>query len=129
MLRGDLRDDSTDTGRFYRCVGCILVGLLRQGADRDAGDLFRFAPDSGYSVCDIFPPDPEEDSDPQPVEPEDYLGRNYPNPFNPVTEISFGLKEQGHVLIRIYDAGGRLVRTLVDADMFVRRSCRDMERY
>ena len=42
------------------------------------------------------------------------LGRNYPNPFNPVTTISFSLREKGHVALRIYDVAGRLVRTLVD---------------
>jgi hypothetical protein len=76
---------------------------------------FDSAPDSGYSVCDIFAPDPDEDPEEPPT--ADYLGRNHPNPFNPSTEISFGLKERGHVLIRIFDAGGRLVKTLVDAEM------------
>jgi hypothetical protein len=42
------------------------------------------------------------------------LSQNYPNPFNPVTTIKFGLKEKGHVSLRIYDVAGRLVRTLVD---------------
>ncbi len=76
---------------------------------------FDSPPDSGYSVCDILPPDPGED--PEEVRTTDYLGRNYPNPFNPVTEIRFGLRDRGHVLIRIFDAGGRLVRTLVKGEM------------
>jgi hypothetical protein len=42
------------------------------------------------------------------------LGRNRPNPFNPVTEISFGLPTRSKVTIRIYDVGGRLVRTLIE---------------
>jgi hypothetical protein len=42
------------------------------------------------------------------------LGQNYPNPFNPSTRIAFGLATRGHVRLCIYDASGRLVRTLVD---------------
>jgi hypothetical protein len=37
-----------------------------------------------------------------------------PNPMNPSTSISFGLPAEGPVSIRIYDAGGRLVRRLLD---------------
>jgi flagellar hook assembly protein FlgD len=44
----------------------------------------------------------------------DYLGSNYPNPFNPETTISFGLKESGHVSLRVYDTAGRLVTVLID---------------
>jgi hypothetical protein len=43
-----------------------------------------------------------------------FLDDNFPNPFNPSTTVKFGLKEKGHVSIRIYDVSGRLVRILVD---------------
>ncbi len=75
---------------------------------------FDSQPDSGYSVCDNLPPEPGEDPEPQPSKPDDYLGSNYPNPFNPNTTISFGLKESGHVSLRVYDAAGRLVAVLID---------------
>ena len=39
---------------------------------------------------------------------------NYPNPFNPVTMISFRLPVSTHVNLSIYDVNGRLVSTLVD---------------
>jgi hypothetical protein len=42
------------------------------------------------------------------------LGQNYPNPFNPLTSITFTLHSAQHVQLRIYDARGRLVTTLVD---------------
>ncbi len=38
----------------------------------------------------------------------------YPNPFNPVTRVSFSLKKKGRISMRVYDVSGRLVRVLVD---------------
>jgi hypothetical protein len=45
------------------------------------------------------------------------LHPNVPNPFNPMTTIRFDLAQSGHVRLRLYDVAGRLVRTLVDAEM------------
>jgi hypothetical protein len=39
---------------------------------------------------------------------------NVPNPFNPTTTVSFGTTQTARVELRIYDVGGRLVKTLVD---------------
>jgi hypothetical protein len=43
------------------------------------------------------------------------LHPNHPNPFNPSTAISYELPARGRVTLRVFDAKGRLVRTLVDA--------------
>ena len=37
-----------------------------------------------------------------------------PNPFNPLTTVTFVVREPGNVRIDIFDMRGRLVRTLVD---------------
>jgi hypothetical protein len=42
------------------------------------------------------------------------LKPNYPNPFNPTTKIGYEIKDQGHVSLKIYNAAGQLVRTLVN---------------
>jgi hypothetical protein len=47
------------------------------------------------------------------------IGRNVPNPFNPATEIEYDLDAPGTVHLRIYDAAGRCVRTLVAPDRVV----------
>ena len=45
------------------------------------------------------------------------LQQNFPNPFNPSTEIGFELREAGNVSLRIYDVMGNLVNELVNARM------------
>jgi len=45
------------------------------------------------------------------------LNQNYPNPFNPATTISFSLPVSGHVVIKIYDITGRLVKILTDKQL------------
>lgn len=43
-----------------------------------------------------------------------WLGNNYPNPFNPVTKISFGLPAASNTKIVIYDITGREVSEIID---------------
>jgi hypothetical protein len=42
---------------------------------------------------------------------------SYPNPFNPQCTVRFELPIAGHARLAIFDVAGRLVRTLVDADL------------
>ncbi len=41
---------------------------------------------------------------------------NFPNPFNPRTSVSFQMPSSGTADVRVYDAAGRLVRTLLAGD-------------
>jgi hypothetical protein len=53
------------------------------------------------------------------IDPVAYANRlenAYPNPFNPTTTIRYSIASAGHVSLRIYNAAGQLVRTLVDED-------------
>ncbi len=42
------------------------------------------------------------------------LYQNHPNPFNPATTIGYSIEERSHVTLKIYNAAGQLVRSLVD---------------
>ncbi|MGH7602214.1 MAG: FlgD immunoglobulin-like domain containing protein, partial [bacterium] len=49
--------------------------------------------------------------------PESYgLAQNFPNPFNPETEIRFQLPEASHVAIKIFSSMGEEIRTLLDGE-------------
>ncbi len=45
------------------------------------------------------------------------LRPNYPNPFNPVTNVAFALPVDCKVSLKIYNVAGQLVRTLVNETM------------
>ncbi|MEO8665511.1 MAG: T9SS type A sorting domain-containing protein [Ignavibacteria bacterium] len=47
--------------------------------------------------------------------PNDYLlKQNFPNPFNPTTNINFSIPKSGFVTLKIYDVVGKEVATLVN---------------
>jgi hypothetical protein len=43
------------------------------------------------------------------------ISQNYPNPFNSTTVISYDVKEETRVVIKVYDLLGREIKTLTNA--------------
>jgi hypothetical protein len=87
----------------------VIVGVLG-----DPAVVTAVSNDFGINALLVLQEPPTGiDSDPTPA-PANFLASNYPNPFNPVTIIRYGIKERSRVSLRIYDVAGRLVRTLVD---------------
>ncbi len=82
---------------------CLVGGTALAGADSDDSPLFILNTASAASVG-------QEEELPQ----RNRLGECYPNPFNPLTSISFELSSKTTVDLRIYDLQGRLVRSLID---------------
>jgi len=123
--------------RFYRNIitNTLWQASVVHGGDFDAdGDkdvlgagegtvkiwLSALADDaSGTQLTPI--PDDDGTIDPQfgqPVVPLNYeLSSNYPNPFNPTTQIRFGLPEANFVRLTVYDVTGREVARLIEAEV------------
>ncbi|MGD9707625.1 MAG: C25 family cysteine peptidase [Candidatus Delongbacteria bacterium] len=57
---------------------------------------------------------PEEKNDLQNVNTELVLYGNYPNPFNPLTDIKFYISKDNEVKLYVYNLTGQLVKKLVD---------------
>jgi hypothetical protein len=77
----------------------------------------RFVPTSDGFNVNYF----EVVSVPTAIGASDQFGRTalhpcYPNPFNPMTTISYDLRERVPVTLAIYDVTGRRVKTLVDRE-------------
>ncbi len=67
-----------------------------------------------YEILDFFDVFSGTSSDDPAIPVQTKLFDNYPNPFNPITTISFSLKTESDVTLEIYNIKGQLVRTLVN---------------
>ncbi len=66
----------------------------------------------------IFSPtEPAVSIDPEQIAQSFRLSSNFPNPFNPTTRIPFQLNQAGHTSLSIVDTRGRLVHSLINADL------------
>ena len=106
---GDLRP----AGDLRRLVGEPAAGTWTlRVADLAAGDQGVLR---GWSLeLALAPPEPDPGDGPPRVLA--VLG-NRPNPFNPSTVIRYAVPGAGRVKLTVHDLRGRLVRTLVDADL------------
>ena len=119
---------SPETLRFTTSVWHLpqtvtLTALRDADMDTDAVTITHQARGGGYNMVDIAniavviadtgTVTGVEDADT--TVPTDFvLEGNYPNPFNPATEIAYALPQQVHVTLTVYDVSGREVRRLVD---------------
>jgi hypothetical protein len=105
------------SGKLYKSF--IYAGMLGDDVNALAvvNDMLRATPNDPealaqyYSITHTFPRQtPKKNIFDR--EPEIELAQNYPNPFNPSTTISIRVPSQSPVSLKVFDAHGKLLRTL-----------------
>lgn len=79
-----------------------FVSSILGYAGGNAGSFFRYGEPSGINNTNTGIP------------AEYSLKQNYPNPFNPSTTINFSIPKSSNVTLKVYDAIGKEIVTLVD---------------
>jgi hypothetical protein len=86
--------------------------------------MYEFTPDQANRMAaelQAYRPSLFGASAPQPDQPVVASASGFtgisPNPFNPMTKISFYLNEKAGVSLKVYDLKGRMVNTLVDGTL------------
>lgn len=92
--------DTNGDGRADFVVG---AGLEAAGGLNDSGRAYL-----------VRAPEPTSTGAVAPTTRNVFLHPNVPNPFNPRTSLRYDVTRRAHVQLRIYDATGRLVETLID---------------
>ena len=77
-----------------------------------------FEPESVYMYYAVSASSAATDVEPGEALPSSFmLGQNFPNPFNPITNIPFTLERSQPITLQVFDALGRWVETVVEGHM------------
>jgi len=92
-----------------RHAGLVATGYFEGSVDFGGGLLVS----AGFDDIWLAKFGPAVTAAPHLPDPGRLLVRAYPNPFNPLTTITYSLPVAGPASLQVYDLQGRLVRTLV----------------
>lgn len=92
----------------YTAPGAAGTDTLYATVDRGYSGAFNWAPNKGFKIYTVSGIVNNE----TPV--NYYLNQNFPNPFNPVTKITYGIAKASNVKVSVYDMTGRQVASLVN---------------
>ncbi|MBS1493680.1 MAG: DUF1501 domain-containing protein [Bacteroidetes bacterium] len=93
----------------YRQVYSSVLKQLFAVSDQELLNILS----NQYSTLPLIVPQ-------QPIEGDEkekkdvLLSQNFPNPFNPATRISFTIKKESYVTLKVYNSSGKEVETLVN---------------
>jgi len=90
-------------------TGAYLMQVVTEDAGGITGRDLRLAVIPDYTTGSDDPDTPHGRS---------HLRKNYPNPFNPVTNIEFQVAKKSKVTITVYDITGRRVKKLIDEKVY-----------
>ena len=94
--------DNADFGMVHDLASALMANILVMGAA-----------DVNCPIVDVS--NTTAVGDDRNIQPAQYaLDQNYPNPFNPTTNISYRISQSGFVSLKVYDALGKEVATLVN---------------
>lgn len=115
---GTIDPNFSRTGKWYDYFSgdSIIVNDVHSNIPQDAGEF--------HIYTTVRLPKPEEgilndvqrDNQKQ-IVIEFNLEQNFPNPFNPSTEIQFSVKENSHIILKVYDVLGREIKTLINEEL------------
>jgi hypothetical protein len=113
--RSDMSVDFSGNGEWYEFItgSTLQVDELRQEFSLAPGEV-RIYTSNEVEPADegIFFSEGESGFGTLPEQFE--LHPNYPNPFNPVTQLSYDVPEISDVTLEVFDIVGRKVATIVD---------------
>ncbi len=94
--------------------GKTYIGLT--GTSGDWTDMANYSEDAAIRArCSQSLVVSADDGLNDEIKPSDFvLGNNYPNPFNPRTQIGYSIGAESHVTVAVYNILGQHISTIVD---------------
>ena len=111
---GDLDGDNDYEIVFGTTYGLQVFDIKTEGGDRVSWKLYRGNLERTGSLAMTLVSVKSEDF----ITPDQfYVSPNYPNPFNPSTQVTIQTAEKNNLAVNIFDATGRLINTLIDKNL------------
>ncbi len=102
------------SGYWVKCSreGALILSLAGSGLATQSASSIRI-----ITTSEMPPSPPSDEALAKPLAPQEYaLSQSFPNPFNPMTRISYQLPVDSRVTLRIYNVAGQLVDVLVESN-------------